>query len=155
MKKLYLEFIRGAAAVIVLLYHCIEMHPQGKGPKHFYFSNWGTDAVIVFFILSGIVINISLSRNPKSPTEFITNRLVRLYPQLITGLLLGLGVLYITRSVMPSLGEIIGNFFMLSALKGYMNNIVPSFESNSPIWSLSFEMFFYLVFAMTIGRFHK
>src|ERR1700712_2623409 len=112
MKKLYLEFLRGAAAIIVLLYHCIEMHPQGKGPKHFYFSNWGTDAVIIFFILSGIVINISQSRNPKSPSEFISNRLLRLYPQLITGLLLGLAVLYITYSAIPSLWTIAGNFLM-------------------------------------------
>ena len=155
MKKLYLEFIRGAAAIVVLLYHCIEMHPQGNGPKHFYFSNWGTDAVIIFFILSGIVINISQSRNPKTNIAFIKNRLLRLYPQLIVGLSLGLIALYITSAAIPSLWTIVGNFLMLSALKDYMNNIVPSFASNSPIWSLSFEMFFYLIFALTIGRFQK
>ncbi|MDP9081173.1 MAG: acyltransferase [Bacteroidota bacterium] len=155
MKKLYLEFLRVTAAIIVLLYHCIEMHPQGKGPKHFYFSNWGTDAVIIFFILSGIVINISQSRNPKTKSAFIKNRLLRLYPQLIVGLLFGLIVLYITSAAIPSFWTIAGNFLMLSALKDYMNNIVPSFASNSPLWSLSFEMFFYLIFALTIGRFQK
>lgn len=155
MKKLYLEFIRGAAAIVVLLYHCIELHPTGPGPKHFYFSNWGTDAVMIFFILSGIVINISQTRNPKSKSGFIGNRLLRLYPQLITGLLLGLLVMRITHSAMPSVGTVIGNFAMVSALKGYMSYIVPTIASNSPIWSLSYEMFFYLVFAILIGRMQK
>jgi len=75
MKKLYLEFIRGAAAIVVLLYHFIELHPAGNGPKHYYLSNWGTDAVIIFFILSGIVINISQTNNPKTKIDFISNRL--------------------------------------------------------------------------------
>jgi len=155
MKKLYLEFIRGAAALIVLIYHCVEMHPTGNGPKHFYLSNWGTDAVMIFFILSGIVINMSQSRNPKLTLPFLGNRLLRLYPQLIAGLLLGLSVLLATRTVMPSALEIAGNFLMLSALKGYMNYIVPCLPSNGPIWSLSFEMFFYLVFSLAIGKFQK
>lgn len=155
MKKLYLEFIRGAAAVVVLFYHFIEEHPQGNGLKHFYFSNWGTDAVMIFFILSGIVINISQTNNPKTAGQFINNRLLRLYPQLFAGLVLGLGVLWVTHLAMPTAWTTIGNFTMLSALKGYMNNIVPTFDSNGPIWSLSFEMFFYVVFAFTIGRFQK
>jgi len=155
MKKLYLEFIRGAAALIVLVYHCVEMHPTNGRPKHFYLSNWGTDAVMIFFILSGVVINMSQSRNPKSTQAFLGNRLLRLYPQLIAGLLLGLSVLLATSTVMPSALEIAGNFLMLSALKGYMNYIVPCLPSNGPIWSLSFEMFFYIVFSLAIGKYQK
>jgi peptidoglycan/LPS O-acetylase OafA/YrhL len=155
MKKLYLEFIRGAAAVTVLVYHFLELHTLSNHSKHFYFANWGTDAVIVFFILSGIVINISQSNNPKSKSDFMANRLLRIYPQLVAGLLLGLLALYFTNTAFPSAGVITGNFFMISAVKGYMINIVPCLESNSPLWSISYEILFYLLFALTIGRYKK
>ena len=155
MKKLYLEFLRGAAALTVLFYHFLELRTLSTNSKHFYFANWGTDAVIIFFILSGIVINISQSNNPKPGRSFIGNRLLRIYPQLIFGLLLGLLALYVTGVEFPSLRVIIGNFLMVSAIKGYMVNIVPCLQSNSPLWSLSYEIVFYLLFAMTIGRYQK
>ncbi len=155
MKKLYLEFIRGAAAITVLIYHFLELHTLSNHSKHFYFANWGTDAVIIFFILSGIVINISQTNNPKEKQDFIANRLLRLYPQLVVGLLLGLLVLYITDAALPSAGVIAGNFFMISAVKDYMINIVPCLQSNSPLWSLSYEIVFYLLFAISIGKYQK
>jgi len=155
MKKLYLEFIRGAAAVTVLIYHFLELHTLSNHSKHFYFANWGTDAVIVFFILSGIVINISQSNNPKSKLDCMGNRLLRIYPQLVVGLLLGLLALYFTNFDFPSPGVLAGNFFMISAVKGYMINIVPCLESNSPLWSISYEILFYLLFALSIGRYKK
>ncbi len=156
MKKLYLEFVRGAAAITVLLYHCIEKHPQKAGQAHYYFSNWGTDAVMIFFILSGMVINISQSNNPKPKREFLLNRFIRIYPQLFASLVLALMALYFTISYLPSAWNITGNFLMLSSMKeNHMNFIVPSFDSNAPIWSLSYEMFFYFLFALTIGRMQK
>jgi len=154
MKRIYLEFVRGTAAVIVLIYHCIELHPT-NGPNHYYFSNWGTDAVIIFFILSGVVINMSQTLNPKFRRTFLINRLIRLYPQFIVGLVLGLSALYITKTAMPSIGAIMGNFLMLSTLKEHMGYIASCIESNSPIWSLSFEVFFYLLFVLAMGRYQK
>ncbi len=154
MKRIYLEFVRGAAAVTVLIYHCIEMHPT-TGAKHYYFSNWGTDAVIIFFILSGVVINMSQTNNPKSKKAFLANRLIRLYPQFIIGLVLGLLALSITKTHLPPAKAIIGNFFMLSTLKEHMGYITSCIQSNSPIWSLSFEMLFYVLFAFVIGRHQK
>ncbi len=155
MKKLYLEFIRGAAAITVLVYHFLELQTLRNHSKHFYFANWGTDAVIIFFILSGVVINISQTNNPKEKGQFLGNRLLRIYPQLVTGLILGLAVLYVTQSELPSVGTIAGNFLMISAIKSYMINIVPCIESNSPLWSISYEIVFYLLFALSIGKYQK
>ena len=152
MKKLYLEFVRGAAAVTVLIYHCIELHPTASNTRHYYFSNWGTDAVMVFFILSGLVINLSQTKNPKSKAAFLFNRLLRLLPQFFIGILMAIAALLLTRSFIPNDKVIAGNIFMLSTLQGF---IVPCLVSNSPLWSLSFEVFFYLLFMLTIGRYQK
>src|ERR1700753_2176987 len=106
MKKLYLEFISGMAAVVVLLYHFLELHTLSTHSNHFYFANWGTDAVIIFFVLSGVVINISQTNKPKNSSCFLGNRILRIYPQFVFGLTLGLAVLYLTCSAIPSAGVI-------------------------------------------------
>jgi len=42
---------------------------------------------------------------------------------------------------------IVGNFFMVDTLQGF---IVGSIRTNNPVWSLTFEMSFYLLFALGI-----
>lgn len=153
MKKIYLEFLRGISSVFILGWHIAFLAPTGH-VTHLT-AYWGTDALIMFFMLSGLVINLSESRKPKSRSAFLKNRFVRIYPQFMVGLLLGLAALYITHSEFPSFKILIGNFLMVSTMKDYMGYIVPSIKSNLPVWSLSFEGAFYLMFAFTIGRRQK
>ena len=153
MKKIYLEFLRGVSTVFILGWHMAFLAPTGHPTK--LTAYWGTDALIMFFMLSGLVINLSESKKPKSTFAFIRNRFIRIYPQFIVGMLLAFLALYITNTSFPSLRAIVGNFFMVSTMKDYMGYIVPSIESNLPVWSLSFEVAFYLLFALTIGRYQK
>ncbi len=106
-------------------------------------------------MLSGLVINLSETKKPKSTTAFLSNRFLRIYPQFGAGMLLAFIALYVTNTAFPSLKVILGNFFMVSTMKDYMGYIVPSIQSNLPVWSLSFEVAFYLLFALTIGRNQK
>lgn len=153
MKKIYLEFLRGVSSIFILGWHIAFLAPTGH-VTHLT-AYWGTDALIMFFMLSGLVINLSESRKPKSRGAFIKNRFVRIYPQFVAGLLIGMAALYITGSAFPSLKVLLGNFLMVSTMKDYMAYIVPSIKSNLPVWSLSFEGAFYLMFAFTIGRRQK
>ncbi|MES2110169.1 MAG: acyltransferase family protein [Bacteroidota bacterium] len=150
MKKIYLEFFRGVATIFIIGWHMAFLAPTGH-PTHLT-AYWGTDALIIFFMLSGLVINLSESRRPKTFKEFIGNRFGRIYPQFVAGLLLAFLALYITRSAFPSVKDTIGNFLMVSTMKDYMGYISTSIQSNLPVWSLSFEMAFYVLFAFTIGR---
>lgn len=150
MKKIYLEFFRGAATIFIIGWHMAFLAPTGH-PTHLT-AYWGTDALIIFFMLSGLVINLSESRRPKTFTEFISNRFTRIYPQFVVGLLLAFVALCITHAVLPPLKDIIGNLLMVSTMKDYMGYISTSVQSNLPVWSLSFEMAFYVLFAFTIGR---
>ncbi|MCO5947772.1 hypothetical protein [Mucilaginibacter flavidus] len=70
-------------------------------------------------------------------------------------MLLAFLALYITGTAFPSVKTTIGNFFFVSTMKDYMGYVVPSIQSNLPVWSLSFEVGFYVLFAFTIGRNQK
>jgi len=150
MKKIYLEFLRGISTVFIIGWHMAFLAPTGH-VTHLT-AYWGTDALIMFFMLSGLVINLSESKRPKTVKEFTINRLVRIYPQFIMGMLLAFIALWITHTAIPSTKDIIGNFLMVSTMKDYMGYIATSIQSNLPVWSLSFEMAFYLMFALTIGK---
>lgn len=153
MKITYLEFLRGMSCLFIVGWHLAFLAPTGH-PTHLT-AYWGTDALIMFFMLSGLVINLSESKKPKSRKEFIKNRFIRIYPQFVMGMLLGLFALYITGTAFPSFKVILGNFLIVSTMKDYMGYIVPSIESNLPVWSLAFEVAFYVLFSFTIGRNQK
>lgn len=152
-KKLYLEFFRGTASVFILGWHIAFLAPTGHPTQ--LTAYWGTDALMIFFMLSGIVINLTESRKPKPVLAFLKNRFIRLYPIFIAGMLLALIALPITGNPLPGLSEIAGNFLMLSTMRDYMGYIVPSIQSNLAVWTLAFEAGFYLLFALTIGRHQK
>ena len=150
MKKIYLEFFRGAATIFIIGWHMAFLAPTGH-PTHLT-AYWGTDALIIFFMLSGLVINLSETRRPKTFADFIGNRFGRIYPQFVASLLLAFLALYITHSALPPVKDIAGNFLMVSTMKDYMGYVATSIQSDLPVWSLSFEMAFYVLFAFTIGR---
>ncbi|GGA88826.1 acyltransferase family protein [Puia dinghuensis] len=152
MKKLYLEFVRGTASVGVLIYHLPESWFTPTEFRRFSMTTLGTDSVILFFILSGCVINISYSRKPGSRWDFMSRRLLRLVPQFLLGVLFGLLAAWCLGKALPSFWQLLGNVFMVSTLQGF---IVESYRVNSVVWSLSFEMFFYVIFMLTIGRFRR
>jgi len=153
MKKLYLEFFRGAASVFILGWHIAFLAPTGHPTQ--LSGYWGTDALMIFFMLSGIVINLTESRKPKPAKEFLKNRFIRIYPLFLAGMLLALFALLVTGTAFPSAKALAGNFLMLSTMSDYMGYITASIKSNLAVWSLSFEMGFYVLFTMTIGRNQK
>jgi len=153
MKITYLEFLRGMSCLFIVGWHMAFLAPIGH-PTHLT-AYWGTDALIMFFMLSGLVINLSESKKPKPLKDFIKNRFIRIYPQFVVGMLLGLIALYITSATFPSAKVLLGNFLILSTMKDYMGYVVPSIQSNLPVWSLSFEVAFYVLFSFTIGRNQK
>ncbi|MBD2297293.1 acyltransferase [Nostoc sp. FACHB-190] len=150
MRNVYLELIRGIAALVVFSGH-ITLYINGFREvlgKATMLVNWGTEAVIVFFLLSGTVIRLSMDAKPKSKLEFIQKRVARILPLYVVAIILTILITLIARNV-PSLSIVIGNLLFLQTLQGY---ICPTIWANMPLWSLSFEVFFYLIYAITIGK---
>jgi len=153
MKKLYLEFFRGAASIFIVGWHIAFLAPTGHPTK--LSGYWGTDMLMIFFMLSGIVINLTETKKPKPAAAFLKNRFVRIYPLFLVGMLLAMFALLVTHAPFPTGKVLAGNFMMVSTMDDYMGYIAASIKSNLAVWTLSFEMGFYVLFAMTIGRNQK
>lgn len=170
----HLDLIRGVSAVAVLLYHVRGLFfvdfPYLASKSFpvvalYAATGYGHQAVMVFFVLSGYFIGTSVlesvSRQEWSWRTYLISRITRLqlvlFPALVLGALwdrigmkipqaaaLYYGALYkfyspsvALRSTVP---VFLGNFFYLQSF------ISPIFGSNGPLWSLSYEFWYYIVF---------
>lgn len=150
-----LEAIRGLAAFYVFLHHYVHLN---EGLAHLRkFFVFGQLAVLVFFVLSGFVIYYSsLGRHPEMPfRSFFIKRFRRIYPPFLLILALGWALKSLVEGAPadPEWRELLGNIFMLQD-KNSAGSWVHPYLGNSPLWSLSYEWWFYLLFfgTMTLLR---
>lgn len=155
MKKefsIYLDLVRFLASVMVVIYHS---NIRAVITKILPFSNHGHAAVIVFFVLSGYVISYISATRESAPVEYWSSRLSRFYSLAIPAVLLC--------PVLDAVGESLAPQFYLDATTHslgwlrvmssllYLNEIwsvsIMSF-SNVPYWSLCYEMWYYVLFAI-------
>lgn len=146
-----LDLLRGIAAISVLVYHSSNFLGVHLLPN-------GYLAVDLFFLLSGFVI--AHNYDPKiasgmSLTDFMAQRLIRLYPCLLLTLVLGL-VVYAARMVQHE-GYLdswrIATAFVLNAL--FLPGLVQPYGNagyypfDGAAWSLTFELFANVVYWLT------
>lgn len=165
---------RGAASILVLLSHARAFtiddyntisHP-GIFEKIFYFiTSLGHESVIVFFVLSGFLITMSVENQFHSGRfnlkKYTSDRLSRLWTVLIPALAitaaLDIATFHFTKS-----SFYLGEFKFLNSgptghaewgLSTLMGNIfftqgvlVHVYGSNTPLWSLACEFWYYVIF---------
>ena len=165
VRSLYLDFLRIAAAFYVFIYH-FGYEQMGK---ELYFSNdsfkvfFGLQGltshyfVIVFFVLSGFLITMSVSKPGITFRSFMVARLGRLYSVLIPALLFSFLVAFILirfnlvpvelvkHTSNPLLRFVLNLFFLAQSWSLYAT---PPF--NEPFWSISYEFMYYLLIASTL-----
>lgn len=162
-KILAIEAIRGFAAIYVVLGHIVLLfQPQQFYPnKSFLIKTlfgYGHEAVILFFIVSGFSIHYSSScnlRSWKSIKDYLFKRFRRIYPLFFISLLFALIVLFVLHNNgMKStfVRNILSFLFLTDISKGSICNPI---SSNPPIWSLSYEVIYYLLYPILIQCFHK
>src|SRR5450432_1536192 len=146
-----LDAIRGFAALYVVFYHSFfsESFIIGDHNLSFLFK-FGQEAVILFFLMSGFVIEYSFEiSKDKSFWSYFQKRFYRIY--------IPLGIVMITQYVMlsvkngglvnPEWLQLGGNIFMLQDVSGLKPNVICNpYLGNSPLWSLSYEWWFYMSF---------
>jgi len=152
-----LEAIRGFAAIYVVLFHVLPQKIFLFGINIGILFRFGSEAVIVFFILSGFVIRYSFDRYPdKSFKYYFIRRFIRLYVPLIFIFLLG----YILKSVQegmlanPEWQSLFGNLLMLQDVISLKPIVISAtYLGNGVLWSLSYEWWFYMLFFLIIKFF--
>ncbi|WP_425405167.1 acyltransferase family protein [Hwanghaeella sp.] len=153
----YLNLLRFAAAFVVLLSHfAYERFTRGD---YLFIREWnlGSDAVIVFFVISGFVIAYAARERDKSGSAFIFARATRLYSVVLPAILLTL------------LLDFLGSRLDPAGYDGWWWNPAPIWEvllrsmsfttewsgnafrpgTNGPFWSLSYEAAYYALFGIT------
>lgn len=171
--------VRGLAALAVMYGHLRalffvefrDVHHRSLATDIIYFlTGFGHQAVMVFFVLSGFLISSAIISRRESGSwswrDYAIDRGTRLYVVLIPGLVLGLlwdkagdlffanrhvyseplagfGAFIVERHL--TAGAFFGNLFFLQTIR------CPTFGSNSPLWSLSNEFWYYVLFPLGIA----
>ncbi len=159
-----LDFLRGIAALIVLIFHYTE-YTNPDFTKNLVAH--GFLAVDFFFCLSGFVIGYAYDDRMKGMgiKQFFTNRLIRLHPLVILGSVLGIVLYFVFPWSSDALAPGWGNIVLATVLSLLLipsNNLLNSastgvdrpdlFPLNSASWSLFFEYIANIFYAFALCR---
>jgi len=179
----HLDLVRGLAALAVMLGHLRNLFfvdlPEIRGHSSpllmiiYFVTGFGHEAVMIFFVLSGFLVGGTVLRGRMdqkwSWSFYASNRLTRLWVVLIPALLLGAIwdqsgiVVFGTHGIYGGLAQDnVVRFAVLPRLSGsvmlgnalFLQGIVtPTFGTNGPLWSLSFEFWYYVLFPLIVLAF--
>jgi len=150
----YLNLIRFSAALVVLGDHISSRRLSGG--FLWQLQAFGHDAVIVFFVLSGFVIQHIVTNSERTLLDYSAARLGRLYSVVLPAIVLTVlcdvigthfnpSVYDMAREPQPFLRGLAGVLF-LSDSWGWNLDLL----SNSAYWSLPYEFFYYVLFGVAI-----
>jgi peptidoglycan/LPS O-acetylase OafA/YrhL len=149
----WLDVLRGLAALAVVFNHFgYFLPPVVKNPVY-QWINPGDYGVFVFFLISGYIVPASLERKGSVRT-FWVSRLFRLYPLYL--LAVAIAVTLYMMHVGGLRGE--GSDPETSVLSQMlmMSNVLAGENLPNVVWSLSYEMIFYLLLtALFMARVHR
>ncbi|WP_082029887.1 sterol desaturase family protein [Ruegeria sp. ANG-S4] len=157
--SLWLDVLRAGAALMVLFGHMA--HIRFTRGDYYFLREWNvaSDAVAVFFVLSGVVIAYAAGRD-QTLGRYAFNRVTRVFSVLFPALLLTLAFdaigTRIDMSAYPDgyyqelpIGEFLWRGLTVTNLWTGLTDWV-RLGSNGPIWSLSYEVGFYLLFGAIV-----
>lgn len=151
-KLLGVQYLRAIAALMVVYYHLtlIPVIAPRLAADTWIDTSYLWRAVPVFFVISGFVMYVSGIRS--SPGKFVGRRLARILPLYwcltLAVAVLALGVPSLLPSTQATREHIIKSLLFLPYFSSpHTTEIFPLLP---PGWSLNYEMFFYVVFALTL-----
>jgi peptidoglycan/LPS O-acetylase OafA/YrhL len=150
-----LEAIRGFAAAYVVLHHLFAKKLVIAGKDFSVLFRFGQEAVILFFLLSGFVIQYAyLKSKDKSFKTFFFKRFNRIYIPLICIFIANYIVILISNNGFSiDWAKLTGNLLMLQDVGSLKPNVICNpFLGNTPLWSLSYEWWFYMLFFVIVNK---
>ena len=137
-----IQILRGYAAMLVVVTH---LWSTGLVSSALRFSRIGGLGVDIFFIISGFIMCYSLRDRvrPGDSVQFLKKRVIRVYP---------IYLIVLTPFVVQYLNQNAGSVDPLLVIGNLL--LAPSLSSSpeyrmlvGPAWTLTYELFFYLLFA--------
>ncbi|MBB5572324.1 MULTISPECIES: acyltransferase family protein [Rhizobium] len=136
-----IQYLRAIAAISVLCFHVSDAYGLE--------FRVGAAGVDIFFVISGFIMWVTTEGKPVGPQEFMVRRLFRIVPLywIATVATFVMAVLkpQFFFNMDTTVGNLIGSLLFLPVMKG---------EAMHPIveqgWTLSYEMFFYLIFSISL-----
>ncbi|MFS8115235.1 acyltransferase [Rhizobium jaguaris] len=144
-----IQYLRAVAAISVVFFHVSETYDLG--------FKIGASGVDIFFVISGFIMWVTTQGKLTTPQEFMSRRISRIVPvywiaTIVTVVMIIMKPLFFFEAD-PSATNFVGSLFFLPLIKD---------DALHPIvvqgWTLSYEMFFYLIFCISLllsefGRF--
>lgn len=150
--SIYLNLLRTIATFAVFIGHF--SYEQFSGGNIKYIGLFAHDAVIVFFVLSGYVISYVANEKELTLKDFLASRFGRIYSVLLPALILtiildNIGVIFDSVNYDNYIfNNVITRFFInIFCLQEIFNKSI-RFMSNGPLWSLAYEVWYYILFGL-------
>ncbi|WP_026377195.1 acyltransferase family protein [Aestuariibacter salexigens] len=152
--SVYLDPLRLAAALTVFFSHLIIF----GNPLLWRFKMFPAhEAVIIFFVLSGFVIAYVVLGRGEGAKEYTINRLTRIYSVVIPAMLITYLSLAVVTDYAPERIDWFAHEFD-GPVYTFLNIFFMTHQSwqqvlfytNAPIWSIAFEMLYYLAFGILV-----
>jgi peptidoglycan/LPS O-acetylase OafA/YrhL len=149
----WLDVLRGVAALCVVFDHLSYYVLQHVRNEVYHWFNPGDYGVFVFFLISGYIVPASLERKG-SVRSFWVSRVFRLYPLYL--LAVGIAVALFLAHFGSLRGEDADPETSVLSQLLMMSNVLAGQNLPNVVWSLSYEMVFYLLLtALFMARIHK
>ncbi|WP_242201474.1 acyltransferase family protein [Sphingomonas hankookensis] len=160
----YFASWRGGSSIVVLIGHGFDIFQQHPHPI------WGvlaTSSVLIFFALSGFFIHKALAKSISigNLQNFLIGRINRIFPPFIFSVILII-ILWMLAPLAFAGGD--RSFMTITGRSGFsLDGLVPSIlflngfagptlSANGPLWSLSYEVWYYLIaFLIGIATVHR
>ena len=156
--SVYLDAVRFAAAMLVFVSHFA--YPRFSGGRWLWVRelNLGSDAVVMFFVLSGLVIGHVVQTKPGSARKYLFDRTTRLLSVALPALIFGFALDRLGTQIAPQvypawvyaytpLWEILLRGLTFS---NEWAGLATRLGSNGPYWSLSYEAAYYALFGIAM-----
>lgn len=148
MKRLHaLQYLRAFAALVVVYSHATIQVPEWKS----FLPYTGAYGVDIFFVISGFIM-VYITKAQDTPSNFLVNRVRRVVPLYWFFTLLMGAILFFLPTVFKT-----GEFSWATMVQSLF--FIPHYSLQNPEyvwpivapgWSLNYEMYFYLLFALSL-----
>ncbi|MEK8029026.1 acyltransferase family protein [Pseudaquabacterium rugosum] len=155
--SVYLDAVRLLAACVVVVHHAFGAGITGG--FLWQVGQYGPTAVMVFFVLSGYVIQHVIATREHRLSDYAVARLARLYSVVVPALALGALAQWVGDAVLPAASAVPWERAQPDALWRWLMSLVMlqdvwqlgmSPPNNGSFWSLSYEFSYYVLFAVLV-----